>query len=360
MIKGGYAQKRVTVSTNFVEPISITLEPVGEIADWIIIPENQALVSYDEPYIFSMEIEPPKDVQSGNYTGQLKITTSELSSVNKGAGSSIIAQIILLLYVDVTGEEIIACTAGGIDIRSTEIDDPFSVYAVVDNTGNTRFRPEVLIDVWDQYRSQIFYSTKFLGDIILPTTQKQFSKNIKHDLEPGQYFADVFIPECELTRRVTFDVLEKGGISDNGKLLGIRTNPVSYLTDPLPIQGLFRNDGRRIVLAQFKGQIQSLATGRIIEILESEELSVNPGETIEFNMFYLPQEEGEFQITGRVVYNNKITFDEASNTVKIVGTQKSSLRIFFFFIGYIIIGLIIMIIISKIRKARKKKKKKIF
>jgi flagellar biosynthesis/type III secretory pathway M-ring protein FliF/YscJ len=70
----------------------------------------------------------------------------------------------------------------------------------------------------------------------------------------------------------------------------------------------------------------------------------------------VPEKAGDYQISGRVVYNNKITFEEKSKIVK-VKNQGVSLGWLLLLILYLIIGMVILILIGKIRKARRTRKK---
>jgi hypothetical protein len=360
MIKEGYAEVKITITTSTELPIKAHFTREGEIQDWIsFTPQGEIFnFSKSKPYEFMLIIQPPADAKSGNYTGSLKMTTDELATVDSGAGSSIIAQIELPLYIEVIGDEIVQCKAGAISAYNTETGKPFNVKATVENDGNVRLRSEVKVDVWDQYQTQIIFSNTFYGDQILPTRSKDILKEINNELPVGQYFADIYLKDCDVSSRITFDVVEKGQISDAGQFIGIRTNDIAYSKEPMPIIPMFQNNGIRKVVAQFKGEVINLKTNKIARVLESDSLEVNPGETMEFNMFFIPEEAGEYQISGRIVYNNKITFNEASKVVKVLNPdKKSKISGALYLILYFIILLVILIMIARIRRAKKKGRK---
>lgn len=356
MLKEGYAETQVVVSTSIVEPLRAHLTREGEIADWMSFAPNQTefIFSRDEPFGLNLIIQPPADTQNGNYTGILKMTTDELATVERGAGSSVIAQVALLIYVEVTGEEFIQCRAGAISTISAEVGDPIVFRATVNNDGNTRLRPKIILSILDQYQTQTLLTSTFLGSQVLPTRGKEILKEIENNLPVGQYFADIYIEDCDVTKLTTFDILEKGQFSDTGELIGIKTNNVVGVNELLPIVPIFRNTGARRELAQFKGEIRDLKTDKIVHVLESDSLEVAPGDTVEFRMFYTPDRSGDYQISGRVVYNNKITFEERSMTIKVAGSSENYSWLLFLML-YFIIGLVILILIGKIRKARKRR-----
>jgi len=359
MLKGGYAENIVTASTSFPTPLNAHLTAEGDIAEWVTYaPEDKTFVfSRDSPYSFAIIMEPPVDTANGNYSGIIKITTDELAEVESGAGSSVIAQVGLLIYVEVIGDEITMCRAGAISTLSSEVGDPFIIQSTIHNDGNVRLRPQIQIDVLNQLKTETLFDTQFFGSQILPTRDKQIIKEIEHNLPVGQYFANIYFPECGVTKLTTFDILEKGQISDSGTLIGIKTNNIVNKNELVPIAPIFRNLGSRKVTAQFKGEIRSLKKDKIEQVLESETLEVNPGETVEFRMFFLPQTSGDYRISGRVKYNNKITFDEQSKVITVIGNNFSWI---FYLFGYLIIGLIILILIGNIKKAKRKRRKRIF
>lgn len=153
----------------------------------------------------------------------------------------------------------------------------------------------------------------------------------------------------------TFDIVEKGAIADSGELIGIRTNEIVRKKETSPVLPVFRNNGNRKVVAQFKGEIRNLGTDKIEKILESDKLEVGPGESIEFPLYFEAEKTGEYQISGRVVYNNKITFNEQSKVIKVTDDAGLKLSSLLYLILYFIIGFIIFIMIAKIRKERRKR-----
>ena len=102
MLRGGYAQSSVLVSTSFDQDIRARITPEGDIADWVTFfpNENEFVFSRAEPYRFTIIMQPPEDTPSGNYTGMIKIRTDEIAEVQTGAGSSILAEVALLVFVE--------------------------------------------------------------------------------------------------------------------------------------------------------------------------------------------------------------------------------------------------------------------
>jgi hypothetical protein len=276
--------------------------------------------------------------------------------VTRGAGASVIAQVMIPIYIEVTGTEIIKCRAGAISTSSAEVGSPFIIRTVIYNDGNVRLRPQININVWDQYRSRIDFSKTLLGDQILPTKSKEIIKEIENTLATGQYWAETYIKECDVSALTTFDIVGKGEIVDSGTLIAIKTNDVAYSKQTMLIMPLFQNSGSRKELAQFKGEIRNLKTNQLVKVLESDKIEVLPGQSIEFTLYFTPEVQGEYLVSGRVVYNNKITYQESSKIIKVIAPE-SRVNIQIIIIAYLVIGLLILILIGKIRKARKRHRK---
>ena len=361
MLKGGYGEQKVTVTTSFISPISASFAVEGEVADWITFDydEDSFEVSKSQPFSTMVIFEPPEDTANGNYTGTIRITTGELAAVSQGAGSSILAQVALLVFVEVTGQEIVDCRAGAIYTTNAEVGDSFIVHSVVNNDGNVRLRPQILVNVYDQYQTQILMTKRLFGTQILPTTREEIFVEVDNNLKTGQYFADILFEECGINKKTTFDIVNKGEISDSGELIGINSNEIVNANEPMLIIPYFRNNGDRKVLAKFQGEIRNLKTDKIVQVLESEELEVNPTQTMEFRMIYTPVKSGEYQISGRIKYNNKITFDEKSKIIKVQGSAVDiDLKVILYVFLYIIFGLVILILIGLILKEKRNKHKR--
>ena len=209
MIKNGYAQAEVVVSTSFTQDIRGRIQPEGDIAQWVTYSpkDSKYVFSQKKPYVFNLIIQPPQDTPSGNYTGQIKFTTEELASVSEGAGSSVIAQVIMLVYVEVVGDEIIACRAGAISTGNAEEGEPILIRATVKNDGNVRLRPEFIIQIYDQFETRILSTSSFLGSQILPTTSKDLINEEKVNLQLQPYISTKYIVKTLFKFRIFLELV---------------------------------------------------------------------------------------------------------------------------------------------------------
>lgn len=188
---------------------------------------------------------------------------------------------------------------------------------------------------------------------VLPTATNNVNTNINLNLNPGQYRARISSDSCDGSNYLTFQVLELGGIRDVGEFIRIQNDAWATSGEIIPISALFRNRGERVVSAQFKGVVTK--NSRIVEIIESDIINVNPNELIEINMFFIPEESEQYEIKGRMHYNNnQISFERGS----VLNVNTSSNLSKFDFVAITFYTALIVVIILVFLIFRKKKNKK--
>ena len=359
VLRGGYSEKAITLSTAADEGLSVTFKVQGEIRDWISFDTNQtfASISKASPYRLKVIARPPADARTGNYTGSIEFLGEATGGISGRAGTLVKTAVTLIVNLEVTGKEIIACRAGGFNFRDAEIGFPLEYGYTIINDGNVRLSPLLEFDVYDQLQKNLVWATSVQGEEVLPTTERSFSKGISSSLPEGQYWINFKIGQCnKASSLLTFSILEKGAIADNGDLMEIIANPWSYANETLQIKAKFRNSGKRSVTARFKGAIR--LNERIVKLIETEDVIVAAGEASDFDIFFTPQAQGRYTITGRVVYNKKLTFEKEA-VFNVNPTQQELKAKKFSFVPlplllYIIIITAIVFIVRKIMKERRR------
>ena len=191
----------------------------------------------------------------------------------------------------------------------------------------------------------------------MPTVEKKFVKQIfPEGLEIGQYWVNIDIDECKAGTLTSFSVVEKGGIIDNGLLEKVSNKVWAYVREPIEIIATFKNTGPRTASAKFKGNIK--LEDKIVEVIETEEVDVESGETIGLKTFFEPSEPGRYVISGRIIYNRKMTFEKGSilNVRPAPEKQQEGKTTYVLLVIYLVILISILFMIRKIIKAKKKRK----
>ncbi len=357
VLQNGYAEQTVHVTTDSPEPIAGTWQVEGDIAPWVRIepPDTNFTFSQDAPYALTVIVQPPADAQLQQYTGGVRVLTGQLARTEGGKiGTTTRAAFLIKINLGVTGTQHLSCVAGGIQIKDTEVGQPFDFLASVHNTGNVRIRPGFTILVYDQYQTKLVANLSVTTDQdILPTTTMDILKSVTHDLQPGQYWAQVESAPCGQSAFITFDVLDRGGIADQGELLGIDVNPWAKTGDIVPITANFRNEGSRTENAKFKGTITAQATGQLVKVIDTDLYSVAPGQTVPIETYFNPTDPGQYIIAGRILYNDKLTFQKSA-ILNVQGPSMVPSGVSWWLILLLLVILILVLLILIARKRRKR------
>ncbi len=357
VLREGYSERIVTVSTDTEDTLFASLKMQGNTQDWIKLEPNATRfnLSRNRPYKLKIIVQPPSDVRTGNYTGSIEFITESVGDISGRAGAMIKTAVTLSLNTEVTGNEIIKCRAGGFVFSDAEIGQPLEISALVFNDGNVRLAPRISIDVWDQEQAQLLLTRELTGDETLPTTEARTRRSIPNSLKEGLYWANMKIPECNAESTTTFSVVEKGGIADKGDLVELMNKPWAYTNETVQIIAKFQNIGSRSVSAKFKGAIR--LEDKIVRIVETDEIIVPAGEAADFDIFFTPENPGRYTLSGRVVYNKKLTFEKGT-VLNVNAAQKDAAAKKFSYLPFLIFTAIIMTILILIRKIVKEKKRK--
>ena len=312
VLRGGYAERTVTITIDSSEPIKVTLAPRGDVGQWLSFKEKEFEVSKGKPYYLKVALQPPTDIPNGNYSGFLRLTTSSKGSTVPGQATGIVnAALDLYITTDITDVEYSACRAGGFGVQSAEKGDDIVFKLNVYNEGNIRLSPTIKIDVWNQERTEIVKQFEYSDAMVIPTTEQELNIRMSSsNLDIGQYWAEVTSVECYASEILTFDVLEEGALKAQGTLLSVTSPPWIKVGDTTLIEALFENNGEKNVNARFKGEIT--LGSKVVQILESESSSVDIGKLETFKFYFTPKKEGRYIVTGIVLYDGKRTFEKST------------------------------------------------
>ncbi|MBI2133963.1 hypothetical protein HYU11_04745 [Candidatus Woesearchaeota archaeon] len=351
MLKGGYAESTVTISTNSPQQIITSIKTEGEVKDWIQFEPNQTrfALSSSEPYRLKIIARPPKDIKNSSYSGSIYFMTEGFGNLTTRAGGIIRTGVKLLVEVETTGQERISCSASSIKVSDAEHKEPITVTSTIRNTGNVKIRPEFDLTIMDMSGKKLMQKS-IISDEVSPTAERTVSASTTNQLEPSQYMAEILIKPCSTLKTETFDIVEKGTISDKGDLTSITNKAWAYVNENIAIKASFINLGGRPVSAQFKGQINR--EGKLVENIQSDEITAMPGQPVDLAMQFIPQEPGRYTITGRAIYNKKVT-TERSNIININQMPETKKEGFDFLPLALYIMIIAMVILA-VRKIRRR------
>jgi len=356
VLREGYAEDSFVVSTDSSDLISGAVEVEGEIAEWVSfrpdnVLENGFNFSSTNPQTLTVIIQPPEDAANGEYSGTIRVLTGEIGRSGGGRiGTSTRAAFGIDTVVGITGVETRSCVLGGIQVTNTELTQDFELTYSVKNTGNVRMAPVLDVEVFNQAQEEtVLQRSVQTTQEVLPTRSQRFRSSIEQDLVVGQYWARVSSPECSGSSLLTFDVLERGGVVDSGEFVDLEANSWNEVGDIIPILAYFQNTGSRTVSAKFKGTV--MKNSKLFKVIDTDFYNTPPGDAVTIETFFNPLEPGRYVVEGRILYNDKLTFERSA----IINVGGTSMREGFSFMNYAIIFIVLILLILIIRKKKKRR-----
>jgi len=332
MIRGGYSETTLFISTSGDDRLQIGFGISGPIKDWISFNETDFILEPRSTKTVVVYARPPLDAASDTYNGTIYMSAAPVIAINEtGTGLGVRSGISIYTAIVVTGQQIESYKLLDLTVRDTEVNSPISIVTYIKNEGNVRARPKIHIDI---YKENVIVKVIEYAEAekeILPTKTERILFEINSTgLGIDNYMANVSVKENYILD--DFNILEVGGLSLGGILerLTIK-NPDIGVGEKTLIIGIFENTGNRRVSARLK--IKALIGSEIIDTLEGEEMDVEPGEKVALEAFYTPQKSGRYIIQGSVVYSKRVT-----------SPKEATLNVSGFNYLYLIIGIIIVAI----------------
>lgn len=372
MLRGGYAETTVLVSTSSSDVLTGTISASGDIADWLTFEPRTFEIEPNSMKSLKAIIQPPEDVANGEYNGTITISVRVKDDESgSGHGMSIGAAAGILTDVAVSDRETKDYKVTEVSVKDIEENHPLEVLLKAVNTGNVRVTPEIRIDILDQKRENVIKSVDYSDTEILPTVSEDIIISIPtDDLKLGQYWARVTAYlEGKVIREetLTFDLLERGALRVKGSLVSVTAGAWAEAGDLVELAATFSNEGEMITLAKARFEIYSTETpnATLIEVLDSEEVRVEIGETMDLNAYYRPSEPGTYEIRGIVFYSMKIT-DEKTTLLnvrpkpveEVVEEEEAQMSFDFIVPLAIIAAALLALLFFKKRSAKGRKKRR--
>ena len=310
MLRGGYSEKHIFVSSNNDFPIDVIVIVPPELEDWLSFkPGKNFTIPAKSTFELTVIASPPKDAANGVYENMINIRALSTAKISSSLGSSVSAAVGLRTKIEVVGDQILDFSVDSIDVSDAEIGSPIPVYFKITNDGNVKVSPNVIITILSQDKKTILKTINTSLKEILPSLTKTIETSVQSDgLKIGQYWANVSVyKENKILKNKiqSFDILEKGALHTEGELKQIWNAPWTKEGSIVKIIAMFKNTGETLVTAKFKGEVY--LNGNLVDVLESEDVDINPGEESNLTTYFKPPSAGKYTIKGEVYFNNKIS-----------------------------------------------------
>jgi len=344
MVRGGYAEEVVTVSTSGDEDLTCTIEFLGAAKGWLSADKGTKFtLPANSRADMRVMMQPPADAVNGRYEAEVYIKAAPTSSMTSGAGLVVGAGIIIKVTAEVTGEEKISYKLRRTSVSNTEIGYPLRFTAVVQNTGNVKVTPDIIIEIYDlggnlkktftHSRTEILPTVESLISIDVPTTE----------LDVGRYTAKVIVGKEE--QKLTFAVLDRGTLALKGHLKTFLLNKIWVeVGETAKITGEIENTGE-ILMEGAKLNVEvylideKYQTEKLVKAFSSDESRDVPvGQSAELSTYFTPSTSGRYMIQGSVTYAGKKT--QAKSTVLNVLERPTNYLPYIIAVAIVVVGIV--------------------
>lgn len=326
--KGGTYERTITVFNTGDETGNFMLMAEGECADWISFykgdtPITEITISSKDKEKVLVKFDIPQEIANDDYTSTIyaQSVPGEMSPA-EGAVAHAVVRIPSEVLIQVTGTQILKGTVKSITTTDIEIDYPLKIKVEFKNEGNVVAKPKIAVTITKDGKlvdSFVHDETGIKPDyedtitVLWNTTGR----------ETGDYTAGVEISlgnEVLTSNDLPFKILPFGTLTRQGELTSLTTEGDPLVGRVIKILADFNNTGKIDSRATFKGEVYR--DGDFVDVIESDEMIVEVGETSRLTSYYKIQSSGRYEVKGCVLYEGKetatkeISFDVGSTKSK--------------------------------------------
>jgi len=348
MVRGGYAEKTLTISTAGSEDLVMKVEAGGAIKDWVSFDpmESQITLLKKSAKPITVKINVPNTVRNGQYEGTIIISTLYQGSEGGSdvSGARFMPGVIVKVQLTIGGEEITGYELKSVSVKDTEQNYPVEFNIKIENTGNVVVTPRLHIAILDGERKDTGKSLDYAESQILPTVTKQFTiKMPTKGMELGAYYGKL-TDDLNHEQTLFFQVLAPGTLAIVGTLEQVSLNKIWVKPqETVKIDATFTNEGEVFIdSAKLKTEVYILDptynTKELVGVTEGESMSVPVGGTTTLTAYFTPPKAGRYSIEGVVVYSGKKT-EMKSSVLNVLEEAKN------YTLYYLLIGAVVLLVV---------------
>jgi len=330
LLKSGYAEAEIYANNPEDVPVDVEIFAGGQVATWMFFyPGILRLDPHETGKVIAI-IRPPGDAANGQYNGTVTLVSrpDREQTDDIQYGMNIEAAVNLWVSAEIIGEQIIDYSVSDVSISSVEAGSVTPITFFGKNNGNVRVIPMITADIYDANRSVLVLSKNIYIESIMPTAKKTETIYIPtEDFPEGQYWANIsfsVFDEIVDIRMITFDILEEGALTLLGELIQVTTSKQwANPGDIVRIDAVFKNTGQKSAKAKFRGEVY--LDDDLVDTLESDEMIIRVGDTVNLTTYYTPEIYGRYAVDGIVYYSGKSTYRKGTIINVFPDEQNSSI-----------------------------------
>ncbi|VVB54354.1 Uncharacterised protein [uncultured archaeon] len=311
MVRGGYAEDSVTVSTSGTENLTVVIESTGQIKDWVTVstPMPMPLMAGERKNI-KIVVRPPVTASPGEYSAILYIRAAPTAGIGNSTGLALGAGVGIQINVNITGREIKGYSLKAVNVKDTEVTFPIDITTLIENTGNIPLQPTFKVKILTPTGEETTAQKEFTVGTFNPGIQENYTFTLPSTgLAEGKYAASIAIKiennETDLAN-LGFTLLPPGSLRLKGEFKSITLSENTIAPQkPVKITGIFQNTGEVPTNAQLTVEVYKGT--ELIKTIDSTETRVDAGETQLLDVTYTSEQPGDLTIRGTITYSKKKT-----------------------------------------------------
>ena len=367
-LKGSEVVRLLKLTNNAAPGQPFRLAVEGDIASWVSFAdpddpdvEIERLVDNGRGTTVLIRIAIPEDASVGLNEGL--VTAVLESATDNGTASPVGLGLAIPVFVDVTGELILAGELLSMNVENTEIGLPVRGTVIVRNSGNTTVVPQVTLEVFRGPTS--VYRTSLTGSALRPGSNG--------DYEAVWDTTNAAAGDYRAVMSVSLDALDLGGQEDTFELLPAGSldrkvvfTSLEVVNEPIAggvvdVEATTTNPGQAEVSAIFVGEL--LRGGTVVEQFRSLDYLVRPRDTVVVTTVLDVPENGDYTVLGYFIYEGGETetkqagfttasAGEAAAAEPTESNDSASILpwIIAGVLGLILVGLVIALVIRRVGK----------
>jgi len=315
-LRGGMYERTITIFNTGDETGTFELTAEGECADWISFykpeepntPIKKVTIPGKGKASVLVKFNIPADVANANYTATIYARSIPKGGGGEGAVAHAVIRIPSKVLIQVTGTQILKGSVKSITTADTEVGYPLKIKVVFQNEGNVIARPKIDVTITKTGEGVV---DRFVHEETGINPGKEGTIKVLWNTtgrDTGDYVANVTVSlgdEVLATKDLHFKILPLGSLTRRGVLHSLAIEGEPLVNIVIKLVANFENTGEIDTMAKFRGEIYH--EGDLLDVLGSEEMFVESGETAKLVSYYKILEPGNYTIKGRVLYAGKET-----------------------------------------------------
>jgi hypothetical protein len=315
-LRGAEYTNLFTVFNREESDLTATVTGEGEVGQWASLHplddetatlDSIAVAANSQTRVF-LRVTVPPDAPNGPHKGSIGLQTVAPEGDGDGGGTGATVGVSVALTINVTGTQNLTGEVLDMSADDVEVGYPLRIQTTFHNTGNVKAQPDIRLQVKDSLGTVVAEAA--YGDTTVDPAQTHaiHSEWDTTGAENGDYVAGVSVilgDQAIDIRDLPFKILPVGTLTRQGDLESLTLENEPYPNGVAKVVATFRNTGQIDTRATFTGEVYHKSV--LIDSVSSQELLVEPRQSVALDAFADVLEAGTYTVTGKVNYEGKET-----------------------------------------------------